>query len=44
MPKLEQFLVRRKKKVKGIDEAAIMASLKAYQRQFEDGNGSKAKR
>ncbi len=36
MPKLSLFMSGQKKKVKGIDEAAIMQGLKSYQRQIDD--------
>jgi hypothetical protein len=36
MPKLAIFLSSAKKKVKGIDEAAIIGQLKAYQKQKYD--------
>lgn len=39
MPKLATFLSSAKKRVKGIDEAAIMGALKAYQKA-KDGKRS----
>lgn len=40
LPRLKDFMQGSKKQSKGIDETAIMARLKAYQKRVENGSSS----